>query len=128
MKRFSVQKGSIVIVDRGFNHRAEIKHIIEQAADVVVRMNLLGLPLLDLEGNKFEQFKHLRNLAKGEYGEWQAIMSSEGVQYTVRVCAYRKTEAQRIESERKYLKKISKNQRKQNPKVQEITYISLNLI
>lgn len=121
LTRFSVEKGSIVIADRGFNHRAGIKHIINQGADVVVRMNLRGLPLLSIEGNKFEQLNHLRTLAQGEYGEWPAIMLSEGVEYAVRVCAYRKTEAQRIESKRKYLKKISKNQRKHNPEVQEIT-------
>lgn len=121
LTRFSVQEGDIVIADRGFTHRPGIKHILDQGGDVVARMNLRALPLVTAEGKKFEQLNHLRTLAPGEYGEWSAQMVAEGEQYVVRVCAYRKTEEQCIESERKYLLHISKKQRKQVPEVQEIT-------
>lgn len=121
LTRFSIQEGDIVIADRGFTHRPGIKHILDQGGDVVARMNLRALPLLTTEGEKFEQLNHLRTLAPGEHGEWSARMVTAGDEYTVRVCAYRKTEEQRIESERKYLMNINKKQRKQVPDVLEIT-------
>ncbi|CAI1616686.1 Transposase [Serratia quinivorans] len=121
LTRFSVQEGDIVIADRGFTHRPGIKHIINQGGDVVARMNLRALPLLTAEDEKFEQLSYLRTLIPGGFGEWPARMVAEGKDYAVRVCAYRKTEEQRIESERKYLLHISKKQRKQAADVQEIT-------
>ncbi len=48
-------------------------------------------------------------------------MQAEGEEYSVRVCAYRKTEEQRLENERKYLVHARKKQRKQVSDVKEIT-------
>ena len=121
LSRFSVQKGDILIADRGFTHRPGIIHVLENGGDVVARMNLYALPLQTTDGQKFEQLVHLRTLKPGEIGEWSARMISGAREQTVRVCAYRKTEEQRLESERKYLAHTSKKQKKFVPEVLEIT-------
>lgn len=84
------------------------------------RMNSRSLPLLTEEGNKFKQLNHLRTLEPGAYGEWAARMVSEGKEYSVRVCVYRKTDEQRLESERKYFMTAKRKQRKPEPEALEM--------
>lgn len=120
LTRFCIEESDIVVADRGFTNRRGIRHIIEHGGDVMLRMNSRSLPLLTEEGNKFKQLDHLRTLEPGAYGEWGAGMVSEGKEYSVRVCAYRKTDEQRLESERKYLMTAKRKQRKPDPEALEM--------
>jgi hypothetical protein len=77
-------------------------------------MNLCSLPLQDEQGAPFVQLPHLRTLPAGQTGEWSATLQGTKGSTAVRVCAYRKTDEQRIESERKYRLYINRKQQKFN--------------
>jgi len=112
LTRFVVQEGDVFIGDRGFANRRGVNHVLDGGGDVVVRMNLGSLPLTDAAGSPFEQLPHLRTLQAGQTGEWAAVMQGTKGAVAVRVCAYRKTDEQRMESERK-LKKDAQRRQKQ---------------
>jgi hypothetical protein len=112
LTRFAVQKGDVFMGDRGFANRRGINHVLDHGGDIVVRMNLGSLPLTDAPGSPFAQLPHLRTLQAGQTGEWAATMQGTKGDVAVRVCGYRKTDEQRMESERK-LKKDAQRRQKQ---------------
>lgn len=114
LTRFAVRPGDVIIADRCFANRRGVNHILDHGGDVLVRMNLCSLPLQDEHGAPFVQLPNLRTLQAGQTGEWPATLQGTKGALAVRVCAYRKTDAQCIESERKYHQYINKKQQKFN--------------
>ena len=114
LTRFAVRQGDVIIADRGFANRRGVNHILDHGGDVLVRMNLCSLPLQDEHGAPFVQLPNLRTLQAGQTGEWPATLQGTKGALAVRVCAYRKTDEQCIESERKYRQYINKKQQKFN--------------
>lgn len=47
LKRFEVQAGDVFMADRGYAHPAGIAHVVQQGGDVIVRLNLVTLPLYE---------------------------------------------------------------------------------
>jgi Transposase DDE domain len=119
LTRFAVQKGDVFLGDRGFANRRGINHVLDRGGDVVVRMNLGSLPLTDASGSPFAQLPHLRTLGAGQTGEWPATMQGTKGDVAVRVCAYRKTDEQRMESERKLKKDAQRRQKQLQPETME---------
>jgi hypothetical protein len=118
---FNVEKGDVIIADRGFATRKNINHVLDSGSDILVRMNLISLPLYEDQGKKFNQLEYLRHLKVGEYSEWPAQIEGTQGQIPVRVCAYRKTLEQQSESERKLHCRDSKRQSKSRPETIEAT-------
>jgi hypothetical protein len=112
LTRFSVQQGDVFIADRGFANRRGVNHVLNAGGDILVRMNLSSLPLSDEQGSPFEQLTRLRTLQPGQTGEWAAVMKGSKGDIAVRVCAYRKTDEQRSQSECK-LKRVGQKKQKQ---------------
>lgn len=121
LTRFAVQKGDVILADRGFANRRGVQHVLDHGGDVAVRMNLVSLPLEDAQGNPFVQLTYLRTLRPGETAAWPAVLQGPNGPVAVRVCAYRKTKEQRIESERKYHQYLNKKQQKFNAGTLEAT-------
>lgn len=121
LTRFTVQENDVILADRGYSNRRGINHVIDHGADIVVRMNLVSVPLEDEQGMPFLQLPRLRTLQAGQTGEWPAIMQGTKGNVPVRVCAYRKSDAQRMESERKYREYCNKKQQKVQPNTLEAT-------
>lgn len=121
LTRFAVQKGDVILADRGFANRRGVNHVLDHGGDVLVRMNLASLPLEDAQGNSFVQLKHLRKMQPGKMAAWPAVLQGTNGPVAVRVCAYRKNEEQRIESERKYRQYLNKKQQTFNAETFEAT-------
>ena len=119
LTRFAVQKGDVFIGDRGFANRRGVNHVLDRGGDIVVRMNLGSLPLTDGQGSPFEQLPYLRTLVAGQTCEWPATMQGTKGDVAVRVCAYRKTDEQRMESERKLKKDAQRRQKQLQPETIE---------
>ena len=51
LTRFAVQPGDVLMADRGLAHRRGIRYVKDHGGDVVVRMNLVSVPLEDGQGN-----------------------------------------------------------------------------
>ena len=70
LRRFSVQAGDVFIADRGFANAAGVAHVVDGQADLIVRTNLVTLPLFTVEGARFDVLAHLRALDVGAVGDW----------------------------------------------------------
>jgi hypothetical protein len=93
LKRFTVRTGDILIGDRGYAHRAGIAHVIAHGGDVIIRTNLVTLPLLDATGLRTDPLVALRTLRIGECGDWPAFVQGDKKHLIAgRLCAIRKSE------------------------------------
>lgn len=91
LTRFAVQAGDVLMADRGLAHRRGIRHVVQHGGDVVVRMNLVSVPLEDSEGRSFPLLPCLRQLTLGEARGWPAVMRDAHGVIPVRVCALKKS-------------------------------------
>jgi hypothetical protein len=77
-KRFSWQKGQLVVADRGYANPPGVAHVVDQGADVLVRVNRSSLPLLDRNGERIELMAWLRGLRGHQPAErWAAVYDRE---------------------------------------------------
>jgi hypothetical protein len=86
----------------------------------VVRLNLVGVPLEDNQGQPFDILSAVRTLVVGEVGNWQAWIRDERGTLPVRVCALRKTEAQTLKSQEKLRKTAARKNRQLQPETLEV--------
>ena len=96
LTRFAIHAGDVMMADRGFAHRRGLRHVVQHKADVVLRMNLINLPLQDRQGRPLSLLPLLRSLAIGQAADWPAWAHDDKGVIAVRVCAYRKTVAQTL--------------------------------
>lgn len=108
-KRFTVRPGDLFLGDRGFAHRAGISHVVDAGGDVLVRINLTNLPLVEADGKPFPLLAHLRTLAGAQIGDWDVWVSDSERLIPGRVCAVRKSNPAAEKARRKT---IAKNRRK----------------
>jgi hypothetical protein len=94
LTRFAVQRGDVLMADRGLAHRRGIRHVVNHGGDVVVRMNLVSVPLEDAKGHEFRLLPRLRKLSIGQAQSWSAVMRDEHGTIEVRVCALKKSAEQ----------------------------------
>jgi len=91
LKRFNIKNGDIIVGDRGYGVRPGIVHVIRHGGDVIVRINLTNLPLLDKDGALFGLLKRLRELKGVAIGDWDVDFLYEHQRFHGRVCAARKS-------------------------------------
>jgi hypothetical protein len=91
--RYTVQPGDLLIGDRGLAHRKGICHVLESGGDVIVRLNLTNVPLVDDKGQRFSLLSPLRRLHGTQVGDWPVILADEHGQFSGRVCAIKKSRA-----------------------------------
>ena len=90
LRRYSVQPGDVFIADRGFAQRAGIAHVVAQQGDVIIRTNLVTLPLHDAKGVRLDVLAYLRTLKVGDAGEWPVWVSHDKKLIAGRLCAVKK--------------------------------------
>ncbi|MDR2012027.1 MAG: IS4 family transposase, partial [Rhodanobacter sp.] len=101
LKRFQVQSGDIFVADRGYAHPAGIAHVRHGGGEVIVRMNLVTLPLQAPDtGEPLDILPCVRNLEVGQADHWPAQVAikakrGEKTQQIIqgRLCAVRKSAA-----------------------------------
>jgi len=111
LKRLPVEKGDVILADRGYSKRSGIASLLEAGADVVVRLIPSAVPLLNETGERIDLAKTLAEtlVDTGDVMERLVWFTHEGKTYRMRLCALRKTKAAadaarrhaRYESERK---------------------------
>ena len=92
-KRFNVEPGDLFMADRGYAHPGGIAHVTQQGGDVLVRLNLVTLPLYE-PGSKqrCDILAKARTLSVGQAGAWPvAVRPKEGSIITGQLCAVRKS-------------------------------------
>lgn len=90
--RFRFQPNELVLADAGYCHPAGIQAVVEQQADLCVRLNPHALPLWNAVGEPFLLLEALAKLRKaGEVAEWPVSVRSGKAEIAGRVCAIRKS-------------------------------------
>lgn len=90
LKRFEVCEGDLFIGDRGYAHPGGIVHVVAGKADVIIRTNLVTLPLYDAQGDRLQVLLRLRDLSVGKYGDWPVQVKSGKQWIAGRLCAIKK--------------------------------------
>lgn len=119
LTHFEVAPGDLLMADRGFGNRRGIRHVVERQGEVLLRINLSNLPLEDTDGAPFELLPRLRTLSTGEAGDWQAQMRDEQGTIPLRVCAYKKTDAQARAAQAQVEREAKKHHRQLRPDTRE---------
>ena len=99
---FDLREGDLVMADRCFATRNGLRWACQRKADVLLRMSLSNLPLHERgsDGKPLDVLARLRTLQIGEAGEWPAAVRDKHGAIDVRVCAYKKTAAQTLATQR----------------------------
>lgn len=101
LKRFQVHAGDIFVADRGYAHPSGIAHVRRHGGDVIVRMNLVTLPLTHpTTGKPLDVLQQVRGLQVGQAGAWPACLKvkaerggQRAQEIVGRLCAVRKSAA-----------------------------------
>ena len=105
LKRFTLSEGDIVVADRGFAKPAGVAHVAAGGGAVVVRMNLLTLPLFECSGVATDQgkartawvridvLKLVRTLGAGQCASWPATVHHSKRAVVGRLCAVKNSAA-----------------------------------
>lgn len=107
-RRFTVHPGDLFLGDRNFGRRSDVRHVVHGEGQVLVRINLTNLPLVDKDGASFRLLDRLRTLKKTELGDWDVWVPCEGAFIPGRVCALKKSREAAESARRKALKENSK--------------------
>ena len=118
--RFVFERGELVLVDRGYSHRAGAAHVLESGAALVLRWNPATFPLEDLRARPFKLLDHLRRLPAKGAREWPVQFQWQGKSYRLRLCAMRKSRTATERARRKSLRKAQRNATRPDPQAIEL--------
>ena len=114
--RFALQPGELVLADAAYSNPPSIASAVGQGADVCIRFNRFGLPLLDEKNRPFPLLKKIRALrTTGETAEWWVWVRAGEQLITGRLCAIRKSE----EAAQRAFRRLELKQQKGRGKVTE---------
>jgi hypothetical protein len=113
LTRIPVERGDILVADRGYSQAKGISDAVAAGADVLVRLNSNSVPLTDPDGAPFKILECLRSLPVGAIGEWSVCTVAKPAQgvtaVRARLVAVRKTEAAAEVARSKLRRQGSKN-------------------
>lgn len=120
LRYFSVQAGDVFIADRGYAHPPGIAHVVAQGGDVLVRLNLVTLPLFTADPQdglqRVDILAQVRELRCGEIGHWPVcIRAGDGTLIQGRLCAVRKS-ASAAERSRRRSQREARRQGRAQPR------------
>ena len=91
--QFKFQAGDLILADAGYSHPPGIQSIVEQNADVCVRLNPHAMPLYNKAGERFDLIVQLSNLMQPrEITEWPVWVHCGEQKYPGRLTAIRKSQ------------------------------------
>ena len=127
LKRFTVHTNDIFLADRGYAHPGGIAHVCRQGGDVIVRMNLVTLPLTHpATGEPVDVLQQVKSLQVGQAGSWPVCLHVKAErgglrahQIQGRLCAVRKSDAAAAASRDRVRKESSRGGSKVQPRTLE---------
>ena len=112
-RRIPVERGDLLLADRGYSNAAGVAAVKAAGGDVLVRWNSFSFPL-ESDGKAFAALKELSKLPKRGAREWSVSFSHEGKKYTGRLCAIRKNAVATARAQDKLRRKANKKQKPVN--------------
>jgi hypothetical protein len=127
LNRFPARSGDLVLADRGLCNPVGLAQLIQQGADVIVRVNTGSLPLRTRQGKPFDLVKRLSSLGvPGKIAEWPVEAGSVTKPLVGRLCVLRKSAEQTRRSVHKIRRKAQQGGPK--PKTETLTYAQYVLV
>jgi hypothetical protein len=115
-----VERGDIILGDRGYCHRKGVAHVLRDHGDVIVRFSSTSFPLLVPDSEKsLAVLPLLRSLDGCQPGEWPASFEADGEHWPTRLCAIRKSAVAAEVAKEKILRTARRKQRKVRPQTLE---------
>ena len=91
LRRFKFKAAQIAVADRGFANPPGVAHVHASRADLLVRMNLVTLPLYDPSSSQLlDVLGCVRSLQPGQSGSWQVQVRHNKQRIGGRLCAVKK--------------------------------------
>jgi hypothetical protein len=107
-RQFTVHPGDLFLGDRNFGRRADVQHVVEGGGEVLVRINLTNLPLVNKNGAPFSLLRHLRTLTRTKLGDWEVGVPNGDIPLPGRICALKKSKEAADRARRKALQENSR--------------------
>ena len=124
LKRFPIQRGEVVIADRGYAHRAGLHRVFRTHADFLVRYNWQNTPLQQTDGTAFDLFTTLRGVADAQPREFrlQVVASKKESlpAFPVRLLVIRKSDSAAEQARRKVIHEHSRKSKGIDPRTLEL--------
>lgn len=114
---FRIEAGDLLMGDRVYGVRRAVSHVVDSGGAVIVRINLVNLPVEDDRGAGIVILELLRTLRTGDIGDWDVRFRYNKKIYDGRICGIKKSKEAAELSWRKCLKE----NRKKGKKVREDT-------
>jgi Transposase DDE domain len=119
LKRFAVRPGDVLIADRGYAQAGGISHVCAHQGDVIIRTNLVTLPLHDRQGARLDPLKWLRRLQVGQCGDWPVWIKTDKRLIAGRLCAIKKGQAAAQKARQRVLRESQRNGTQVRPETLE---------
>jgi hypothetical protein len=119
--RYSFSADELVLVDRGYSHRAGAAHVLDAGAQVLVRWNPGLFPLEARDGKPLVLLPRLRALGEGQATEWPVQFVWKQKTYPLRLCALRKSQLAAKRALRRAQRKAQKNGTQAQAEALELT-------
>lgn len=119
LTRFDVRANDVVMADRGLAHRRGIRHVVGHGGDVIVRSNMVSVPLQDDKGRDVALLPRLRRLAVGQARAWPVFMHDEHGTIALRACAVKKSAEQTRKAQAKLREVAARKGRTLQPETLE---------
>ena len=119
--RYVFAPEELVLVDRGYSHRAGVAQVMDSGAQVLVRWNPGLFPLQDAAGQPLQLLPRLRALRPGQTKEWPVHFVWQQKTYDLRLCAVRKSEVAAQRALRRAQRKAQKNGTQAQAEALELT-------
>jgi hypothetical protein len=119
LKRYTINQGDILVADRGYAHPPGIAHVVDAGGDVIIRANLVTLPLAQRDGGAFDILTHLRHLGVAETGDWPVAVKAGKRLIKGRLCAIKKSAAAAEKGQRRVRRESQRGQWQVQPQTLE---------
>ena len=109
LRRFTVLPGEVLVADRGFANPPGVAHVHDAGGAVVVRTNLVTLPLKTAQGQPLDILECVGALEAGQCGAWPAYVSHGKRLFAGRLCAVKKDAASALKARQRVTRESQRN-------------------
>ena len=103
LARFEFKRNELILVDRGYSHRAGAARVLDGGAVLLLRWSPKLFPVQAIGGKRIDLLGRLRRLPGRMAGEWKVQFVYNRKVYYLRRCAVRKRQAAAERARRKVL-------------------------
>jgi len=119
--RIPVNKGDLLVGDRGYSTIKGINHVLSQGGDVIVRLRNKSMVLRNMDGSVFVLLDHFSQLQYGQIGHWNVkVLNGNHEWIKLRLCAVKKSPAMAEYSMNKAKKEMKSKQQTLDPVTLEL--------